>query len=109
MQDSDTVPIVDEVKVVLKSKEMSKIHLGIFAFCLFVLCGIVLALSNASTPMLIYNESEVYSCPKDYIAMVTKFEEAALNSIKRNFTRELFDDKPQDKSFKVEPFTGGQV
>ena len=90
---------------------MSNLHTVIFALCLIVVSGIVLVLSNASTPMLIYNESEIYSCPKDYMKMFSQYHDAAksLNITSKVFGQVKAFNKSQDKRFKVEPFTGGRV
>ena len=56
-----------EYKMETRSQFMSSVHywiLGVSTITAFLLVGMF---SYGNEPMLIYDESEIYSCPKDWV------------------------------------------
>ena len=56
----------DEYKIEMRSQHMESLHTLGFAGVVLVLTIVLVTVSATSAPMLIYDESEVYSCPEDY-------------------------------------------
>ena len=55
----------EEYKIDVMSNHMSTLHGCLFGIFLFACVVGIMALSTFHTPMLKYNESEVYACPYD--------------------------------------------
>ena len=56
----------DEYKIEMRSQHMDGVHTIAFSAFLLAATIALVVLSATSVPMLIYDESEVYSCPEDY-------------------------------------------
>ena len=82
----------DEYKIEMRSQHMESLHTLGFAGVVLVLTIVLVTVSATSAPMLIYDESEVYSCPEDYA------KEAAWEQPEREaFT--AMQDKRYNKDF----------
>ena len=89
-----------ESKIEMRSQYMSGTHTFLFSMALMVAVCLILVLSTASTPMLLYDESEIYSCPEDYIS--TKLAEQALEEDAKN---QPFNEN-SGKGLEKDPVTG---
>ena len=55
-----------ENRIETKSTFMGPLHTFLFVLVLVICFAVILMCSNATTPMLIYDESEIYSCPEEW-------------------------------------------
>ena len=92
----------EEYKVEPRSQLMGSLHYFLFVIAVIFAFIIILVFADATEPMLIYDESEIYSCPKDWIT-----ELQGLNNLAENdrLKSQMFN-QPSDKKFDVQPFTG---
>ena len=72
-KDSNAKKDDDVFRIEMRSQYMSSGHSFICSLVLVVALCIILLCSTASTPMLIYEESEIYSCPRDWAAEIGTF------------------------------------
>ena len=78
----------DEYKVETRANYMGSLHYLIFSLVALA-CTVALLVGSAySTPMLVYNESAIYSCPEDAL------------------TRRSSDSDEQGRGYYSAPFTG---
>ena len=82
-----------EYKMETRAQFMSSAHyfvLGGFTVMAFLTVSLF---SYGNEPMLIYDESEIYSCPKDWYEEMGKLHRLADNE---DFKHDMFN-KPQDR------------
>ena len=71
-------------KIEMKSQYMSGYHTFLFSLVMIMMICVVLVLSSYEIPMLLYDESDIYSCPIDHIRMTAADMELEQNAKANN-------------------------
>ena len=81
-------PQIKILKIEMKSEYMSSTHSYWFSLCLVIATCITFVLSTFSKEMLLYDDSEVYSCPKDHYYTTNANLGIEKDTISRNEVKE---------------------